>query len=198
MNSPRDDIRDLGSDGPFHPFASPELLELGLRIARRLTKGEATGIRDPEAAYDLLHEFLYTVGKSGPVRSLAEYDGSTEWIEIAARFMGKVMRNILVDEARRRRSHKRRFEAVPLDEVVVIAKQPEYSDWSHILMETVSHLDAGDQMLLRFRMSGMAWKDISAVFGTSNHTVRQRWSRLMKQLRNQIVHRSLWEDVEHE
>ena len=51
----------------------------------------------------------------------------------------------------------------------------------------LSHLGEADQSLLRLRLGGMPWDDVAAATGLTAQDCRQRWGRLIRQIRTRRV-----------
>lgn len=100
-----------------------------------------------------------------------------------------VMRNILIDRARRKRSLKRGGNArqLPLDDQMVrgIADtyRPDAIEGAELLqmLRAQSPSDA-DVFELRF-FGGLSFRDVAAILGVTEHAVRAAWSRSLERFK---------------
>ena len=141
------------------------------RIARHRLRGERAG--HTLDTTDLVHEaYLELVDQTR-----VEWQDRVHFLAMAAR----VMRNILIDYARRRNAQKRGGGAphLALDHVTVSAE--DSAEMFLALDEALDELTENDERLGRvveYRFfGGMTEEEIAAALGVSKRTVRRDWRK---------------------
>ena len=141
------------------------------RIARHRLRGERAG--HTLDTTDLVHEaYLKLVDQTR-----VEWQDRVHFLAMAAR----VMRNILIDYARRRNAQKRGGGAphLALDHVTVSAE--DSAEMFLALDEALDELTENDERLGRvveYRFfGGMTEEEIAAALGVSKRTVRRDWRK---------------------
>lgn len=120
----------------------------------------------------LVHEvYLRLCGQQDP-----EWTGRAHFFAVAA----KMIRRILVDHAREKSAVKRGGQMQPqsLDEALTIPVQPEV-DLIELneAMEELAAIDSRKSQVVEMRFfAGLAAKDIAAVLGVTEPTVRRDWN----------------------
>ena len=120
----------------------------------------------------LVHEvYLRLCGQQDP-----EWNGRAHFFAVAA----KMIRRILVDHAREKSAAKRRGEmqTQPLDESLTIPVQRDLDLVTlNEAMEELAAIDPRKAQVVEMRFfAGLAAKDIAAVLGVTEPTVRRDWN----------------------
>jgi RNA polymerase sigma factor (TIGR02999 family) len=159
------------------PLVYEELHTLADRYIRRQKPGHTL---QPTA---LVHEAYLRLG----VDDEAEWENRAHFFRIAA----KVMRNVLVDHARRRQSLKRGggLKRVPLVSTVEITSDPTHSliDLDAAL-ERLAGMDPQTAQVVELRFfGGLNVEETGRVLGISPRTVNREWTLARAWLKKEIV-----------
>ncbi len=166
-------IRLLGAFSKSEPEAEARLMELTYRELRKIAAGH---MRREQSAHslqttDLVHEaYLRLAGQAGtPWRDRAHF------FQVAAH----VMRQILVDRARKRHAGKRGggVPQISLDEALDIA-EAQSGDLLALedALARLQDLDARQCQVVEMRFfAGMSEEEIAGVLGVSARTVNREW-----------------------
>lgn len=143
--------------------------ELHRTAARQLARGGRDLTLSPTT---LLHEaYLDMSGRD------TEFPDRNRFMAYAAR----VMRNVIVDYARRRRARKRgaEFEITTLDEEAAgEAGAATELDDIHAALERLEKVDASLAEVVDMKFfCGFSFADIAAMRGVSERTVQRRWEK---------------------
>ena len=170
VTSPGEITRLLAAARSGEPDAVDRLVPLVYDELRRLARAQIAREYAPVtlSATDLVHEaYLKLAGGALGASDRAHF------LSIAAR----AMRQVLVDQARRRRSQKRGAGAVPVTlsdaRDSSIALQP---DELIALDEALAELEPRQRQIVEYRFfGGLEEQEIAAVLGISDRTVRREW-----------------------
>jgi RNA polymerase sigma factor (TIGR02999 family) len=141
------------------------------RIASRHLRGERSG--HTLQTTDLVHEAYIKLVPG----ALADWESRNHFFAMAAR----VMRNILVDRARRNSALKRggnRPADVPLDQGLAFGddSRPESILALNDALERLEKQDARQSKIVEMRFfGGMTEEEIAQVLGVSSRTVKREW-----------------------
>jgi RNA polymerase sigma factor (TIGR02999 family) len=160
---------DRGAYDRLVPLVYDELRDLADRELRR-ERGART--LQPTA---LVHELWLKLASSNPVPASSR----THFLAVAAR----AMRQVLVDQARRRRAGKRGGDWQPttLDEgSAVIAVDP---DELLALHEALESLEPRQRQVVELKyFGGLEYDEIAELLDSSQRTVRREWTRARARL----------------
>jgi RNA polymerase sigma-70 factor (ECF subfamily) len=156
------------------PDAAPQLMPLVYEELRRLARGQMRRERPDHTlqATALVHEAYFRLVNQ-PERT---WQNRTHFIRIAA----QVMRRMLIDYARARRTAKREggLQRVPLEEPLLLTE--EQSDEILALNEALERLaqfDARQSRIVELRFfGGLTVEETAEALGTSPKTVKRDWS----------------------
>jgi RNA polymerase sigma-70 factor (ECF subfamily) len=132
----------------------------------------------------LVHEAYLKLVQQPPA---GEWGGRSHFFAVAA----QIMRHILVDYARAKRSEKRggAQAKVPLDEGLVFS--PEKSDELLALDEALQRLEQIDPVQARIVemhfFGGLSGKDTAEALGISERTVRRHWATARLWLHREVA-----------
>jgi RNA polymerase sigma-70 factor, ECF subfamily len=156
------------------PDAAPQLMPLVYDELRRLARGQMRRERPDHTlqATALVHEAYFRLVNQ-PERT---WQNRTHFIRIAA----QVMRRMLIDYARARRTAKREggLQRVPLEEPLLVAE--EQSDELLALdeaLERLAQFDARQSRVVELRFfGGLTVEETAEALGMSAKTVKRDWS----------------------
>lgn len=106
-------------------------------------------------------------------------------------FLESILRAVVGDQRRKeirdRRIKSASQEAAMSESTESGRHQPQSrSEMRSEIEAMLSHLGEADQSLLRLRLGGMPWDDVAAATGLTAPDCRQRWSRLIRQIRTRM------------
>jgi RNA polymerase sigma-70 factor (ECF subfamily) len=156
------------------PDAASQLMPLVYEELRRLARGQMRRERSDHTlqATALVHEAYFRLVNQ-PERT---WQNRTHFIRIAA----QVMRRMLIDHARARRTAKREggLHRVPLDEPLLLTEQQ--SDELLALneaLERLAHFDARQSRVVELRFfGGLTVEEAAEALGISPKTVKRDWT----------------------
>jgi RNA polymerase sigma factor (TIGR02999 family) len=179
--------RLLGAFRNGEPEAEARIIELTYRELRRIAAGHMRRERSVRSlqATDLVHEaYLRLIGQAN-----TDYRDRTHFFQIAAH----LMRQILVDRARKRRSGKRGggVPQISLDRALEFAEaQPTDLLLLDDALSRLQQLDARQCQIVEMRFfAGMTEEEIAEALGVSGRTVNREWRLARAWLYRQVYGR---------
>jgi RNA polymerase sigma factor (TIGR02999 family) len=166
--------------------AVERLIPLIYEDLRRLAHGHIRREHEPRTldATSLVHEAYMKLAVGGALVA----DDRAHFLAIAAR----AMRQVLVDEARRRKSVKRGGEWART--TLSGARHPVDFDPDELLAldQALDALDERGRKVVELRFfAGMEEAEIAAVLGVSDRTVRREWTKARAQLYRRLYFEAL-------
>lgn len=170
------------------PNADERLLELVYDELRRVARGKMAALPPGQTLQP-------TALVSEAYLKLIGPDGQTMRWESRAHFFGaaaRAMRNILVDQARRRTAQKRGgadARAQPLDDQLITAVEVPTTDLIALdaaLEELEGRDPRGHQVVMLRFFAGLSETQVAEALGTSERTVRREWSHARAWLRRRL------------
>jgi RNA polymerase sigma-70 factor, ECF subfamily len=169
-----------------HPDAEGQLVQL---VYSQLRQSAARLLRSERSNHTLQPTALVHEAYLRLMRS----ETPTAWID-RAHFFGtatRVMRQILVDYARKRVSIKRGSgeEALPLDDSLPIPEVGHWSNWIVLdeLLDRLGQIDPRQCRIVEMRvLGGMTTEEVAQVLGVGLTTVKLEWRLAKAWLRNEM------------
>ncbi len=160
---------DRGAYDRLVPLVYNELRALADRELRR-----ELGARTLQPTA-LVHEFWLKLVSSNPI----EASSRTHFLAVAAR----AMRQVLVDQARRRRAGKRGGDWQPTTLDDGTATVTADADELLALDDALDRLDPRQRQVVELRyFAGLEYDEIAKLLATSERTVRREWTRARARL----------------
>jgi RNA polymerase sigma factor (TIGR02999 family) len=101
----------------------------------------------------------------------------------------RLMRQILIDEARKRNAARHNHESVTLSTNVAEWEMPVDLMTIDMLLKDLNEIDAERAQIVEMRFfGGMSSEDIAEVLGLSEPTVKRRWAATRAWLRHRLRH----------
>lgn len=158
------------------PIVYAELRQIAARQVRR--ERSAVTLR----ATALVHDAFLRLVEASRI----DWQGRAHFFAIAAR----LMRQILVERARRRRAQKRAGEAASLDDVVELAAERRSAPLLALddALARLAVLDERQHRVVELRyFGGLTNEEVAAVLGISVATVKREWGVARAWLRREIA-----------
>lgn len=156
------------------PDAAPQLMPLVYEELRRLARAQMRGERSDHTlqATALVHEAYFRLVNQ-PERT---WQNRTHFIRVAA----QVMRRMLIDYARARRTAKREggLRRVPLEEPLLLTEEQSAEVLAlNEALERLAQFDARQSRVVELRFfGGLTVEETAEALGLSPKTVKRDWS----------------------